>query len=267
MQRITSAQNERIKQVRRLSTSAKARREQWQTLIEGIHVSEAYLAAGHQPECCLVSETALDNGEIARLLSRIPANLQVVVPDSLFSSFSTVEHGVGIVLVVVPPPAASVTPELNDDALLLDGVQDPGNMGTMLRTAVAAGIKQVYVSEGSTSAWSPKALRAGMGAHFALDIYEKSNLLKLIKTATIPVNTTSLTATQTLYDVDLVGPTAWVFGAEGQGVSSEVLEITQSKAVIIPQVTEVESLNVAAAAAICLFEQRRQRLAMVSGSV
>ncbi len=262
MQRITSAQNGTIKRIRQLGVSAKTRKEFNQTLFEGIHLCEAYLESGREPLYCVVSDSALTNPEVVAIVSKFPQEECILLPDSLFNSVSTVENGIGILFVVAIPEEEAVS-VLADDALLLDGVQDPGNLGTLLRTAVAAGITQVYLSKGSSSAWAPRVIRAAMGAHTKVAIHEKVDFVSLIGAATIPVIATSLSASRSVYEADLSGPTAWLFGAEGQGVSPDVLALTEAAAVIIPQEPGVESLNVAAAAAICLFEQRRQRIGRV----
>jgi TrmH family RNA methyltransferase len=140
---------------------------------------------------------------------------------------------------------------------LIDQLQDPGNVGSILRSAAAAGIKKIFCSPSTVAAWSPKVLRAGMGAHFIVDIYEHRDLPALIQAASIPVIATSSHATQTIYGYDLSKKFAWLFGHEGQGVSDELLALA-SVQLAIPQDPAIESLNVAASAAVCLFEQLRQ---------
>ncbi|MEY3202702.1 MAG: hypothetical protein RIR70_2252, partial [Pseudomonadota bacterium] len=130
--------------------------------------------------------------------------------------------------------------------------------GTLLRTAAAAGATAVWLTKGCAQAWSPKVLRAGMGAHFCLPIVEGVDLtLALAKTSTTSIATT-LDATQSLFETDLTGPTIWLFGAEGKGLSEDIKARATAR-ITIPMPGPMESLNVAAAAAICLFEQARQR--------
>ena len=148
---------------------------------------------------------------------------------------------------------------LTQSAVLLDQLQDPGNLGSILRSAAAAGIKHVFCSAGSVAAWSPKVLRAGMGAHFVLEIVENADLHALVGSATIPVLATSSHADSTVFAADLTQSLAWLFGHEGQGVSTSLLAMATQQ-VAIPHAGEIESLNVAASAAVCLFEQMRQRL-------
>lgn len=205
------------------------------------------------------TESATEQQESAAIIKscedmQIPG---ILLSEAKFRAISSVENGVGVMFVVDMPEL--IAPEvLSTSALLLEGVQDPGNMGTILRTAAAAGVTEVYVSGGSVAAWSPKVLRAGMGAHYMLRIYENCDLAELIAGSTVPVLATSLGATQSIYDKDLSGETAWLFGSEGDGVSSELLALSVQQ-VVIPQNPDVESLNIAAAVAVCLFEQVRQR--------
>jgi len=146
--------------------------------------------------------------------------------------------------------------------VLLDGLQDPGNLGSILRTAAAAGIDRVFCGAGTVAAWSPKVLRAGMGAHFILEIVEDADLRALLAETRVPVFATSSHAAEPLYACDLTQPCAWLFGHEGKGVSAELLAYAD-KRVTIPQNPKIESLNVAASVAICLFEQVRQQRQVV----
>jgi TrmH family RNA methyltransferase len=181
------------------------------------------------------------------------------LPDALFGAVSQVEHGVNLLFLVETP--SPVKPQaLTVSAVLLDGVQDPGNVGSILRSAGAAGITQVFCSAGTAFCWSPKVLRAAMGAHFVLEIFENVDLAALIDASSISVLAMSGYAEQKLYEVDLRGPVAWLLGHEGQGVASDLMARATHR-VVIPHAGQVESLNVAAAAAVCFFEQLRQRQA------
>jgi len=256
---ISSRENAQYKLLRQLASSAPARKKAGQTLLDGIHLCAAWLQHRGAPQMCIVSESAQAHAEVISILDACQSlSVSVLLmPDALFAPLSQVENGIGL-LFVVETPTASGEPVLHDAALLLDGVQDPGNLGSILRTAAAAGIVQVYCGSSTVNAWSPKVLRAGMGAHFALDIAENIDLHSLIESASVPVLATSSHAEVSLYDLDLRLPCAWLFGNEGRGVS-EILLALCSQRLSIPQRSAVESLNVAASAAICLFEQVRQQ--------
>ncbi len=258
MKEISSSHNDTYKNLKQLASSAKHRRRSEQTILEGIHPCESYLQHVGQPFMYVYSHSASENHEVAALMDACDelSTPSILLSDSHFKSLSTIENGPGI-LFVIPIPSAMPPSRLQKSALLLEDVQDPGNMGTILRTAAAAGITEVYTSSASSSAWSPKALRAGMGAHFALTVYENCDLASIISGSEVQILATSLEATDSIYEIDLSKPTAWLLGNEGQGISNELLSLSVRK-VIIPQNPTVESLNVAAATAVCLFEQARQ---------
>ena len=258
MKQINSSHNETYKHLKQLATSAKHRRRNNQTLLEGIHLCESYLQHSGQPLMCVYTTAAVENPEVAKILSTCEelAVPSILLSEGSFKPISGVAASVGVLFVIAIP--AQTTPlQLPGSALLLENIQNPTNTGAILRTAAAAGIQHVFTSAGSASAWSPKVLRAGMGAHFALQIYEDCDLATLIQNANMQILATSLEATQTIYQKDLAQDTTWIVGNEGNGVSDELLALNVKK-VIIPQQPGVESLNVAAATAVCLFEQARQ---------
>jgi TrmH family RNA methyltransferase len=261
MKTVTSRDNPFYKELKHLAGSSQARRKAGRTLLDGVHLCQAYLDLRGMPMHCVVSDSALANGEVAAIVGRCEsAHAHVTaLPDALFGAVSQVEHGVNLMfLVETPRPAPPAA--LTESAVLLDGVQDPGNVGSILRSAAAAGIRQVYCSAGTAFCWSPKVLRAAMGAHFVLEIFENAELAGLVRASTIAVLATSGYAEERLYDVDLRQPVAWLLGHEGQGVADDLLALATHR-VVIPHAGQVESLNVAACAAVCFFEQLRQKQA------
>lgn len=258
MKSITSRDNAFYKELKALATSSQARRKSGLSLLDGVHLCQSWLELRGAPVHCVVSEAALANPEVAAIAAGAeaagaPAS---VLPDALFGAISQVEHGVHVVFLVASP-VPDKAPGLAESSVLLDGVQDPGNVGSILRSAAASGIRQVYCSPGTAFCWSPKVLRAAMGAHFVLDIFENIELAPLVRSAGIPVLATSGYAAERLYALDLRRPVAWVLGHEGQGVSQELLALATHR-VAVPHAGKVESLNVAACAAVCFFEQLRQ---------
>ncbi|MES2130234.1 MAG: RNA methyltransferase [Pseudomonadota bacterium] len=260
MKTISSRDNPLYKDLKQLAGSSSARKKAGRTLLDGVHLCESYLALRGVPVQCVVSEGALANPEVAKLVMECEnAHAHVTaMPDALYNALSQVEHGVGVMF-LIDTPARAVPAALSVNAVLLDNLQDPGNVGSILRSAAAAGIKEVYCSAGTAFCWSPKVLRAAMGAHFVVDIYENVDLASLVKDAPIAVLATSGYAKERLYDVDLRRPVAWLLGHEGQGVADDLLALA-SHQVVIPHLGQVESLNVAACAAVCFFEQLRQNL-------
>lgn len=250
---ITSVDNPKFKQLKKLATSARERRKAGQTLLDGVHLLHALADAGGVPELIVVREGAEHDEEIARCLARYASVPTLLFAPALFDAVSPVETPVGVLgLLFVPTPEQQTC----RSAVLLENIQDPGNLGSILRTAAAAGVDAVFLSKGCAEAWSPKALRAGMGAHFVLAIHEQQELAQAAKGFDAAV-ATRLDGTQSLYDVDLAGSVAFVFGNEGAGLSPE-LSACATHQVTIPMPGKVESLNVAAAVAVCLFEWVRQ---------
>ena len=259
MKYISSPQNTILKDLKALKTSARTRKDQSKTILEGMYLVKNYLKAGFKPEFCIISESSVENDEVQAILDVCDERSirYVSVSDGQFKLISSVENGLGLAA-VIEIPTENKEPTLKRKALLIDGIQDPGNLGAMLRIAAAAGVDEVYCSSTSTSPWSPKALRAGMGAQHILTTYENIDLASVIADATIPVYAVTANTTTTVYDEDLTRSCAWLIGSESQGVSKELLNL-QIKKISIPQVVGTESLNVAAATAICLFEQCRQQ--------
>jgi TrmH family RNA methyltransferase len=259
VKRISSRENALFKRVARLASSARERREQGATLLDGPHLVQAYRAAGGVAEAVIASDAAYARPEVRALFDETPANARALVSERLFGEIAQVVEPVGI-LAVIRTPAPPAPPTRAETCLLLDGVQDPGNLGSMLRTAVGAGVKHVFFSKGCVFAWAPKVLRAGQGAHFYLALHERAALAEVAARHAGTVATTDVRSGTPLFDADLRCAVAWIFGSEGGGVSAELARAANLR-VRIPMPGPVESLNVAAAAAICLFEQVRQQRA------
>jgi RNA methyltransferase, TrmH family len=257
---ISSRDNAVFKALRQWASHASARRDAGIALLEGIHLADACLRSGGVPRQIVVGRSALAHPEVVDLLDRAsrdphpPATF--ALDDALFGAVSTLAQAVPL-LIVIDRPAPEAPGPLSRDTVVLDRVQDPGNVGSILRSAAAAGIVDVILSPDCAGAWSPKVLRAGMGAHFHLRLFEDCALLAVKEAATIPWVATSPHADAAIHDIDLTGPVAWVFGHEGQGLDPALS--AGATAVRIPQPGRGESLNVAAAAAVCFFEQARQR--------
>ncbi|MFM0479489.1 RNA methyltransferase [Paraburkholderia strydomiana] len=264
MKAITSRDNPLYKRLKALAGSTHQQRRSGHALLEGFHLASAYLDVAGQPEMCVVTDGALRHDEAQAIVSRIDEQRIVTLPDALFGQLSNVVHGVGILL-LVEKLAMPLPEKVVQTCVVLDGVQDAGNVGSILRSAAAAGIQHVFCAPGTAYAWSSKVLRSGMGAHFLLRIYEDVEAQTLIDRLAVPVVITDSHSAAAIYDCDLSGQLAWVFGNEGAGVS-QIWREAVSLRVTIPQPGGMESLNVAAAAAVCVFEQcRQQRAANMHG--
>lgn len=254
---IHAKDNNKVKHLRGLCEQANYRKKQQQTVLEGVHLIEAYLKTGKSVNAFYLTRQALENMEVQQLLDQLSGLPVYVLTESLYQDIRTLGPGIDI-MAVINTPASPAEINQNSDMLVLENLQDPGNVGTLLRTAAAAGIKQIICSTGTAAIWSPRVLRAGMGAQFSLSIFEHVALDSLIPTFSLPVYATSSHAQQSLYQLDLKQPCVWLMGNEGQGISENLLQHAQG--IAIPQPGGQESLNVAIAGAICLFEMVRQRL-------
>lgn len=275
---ITSRDNPLMRRLRHLLSNPTGYRGDGEICIEGEHLCSAYLARGHRPGLAVFSESAWQRWPLRELAAG--AGEVRLVADRLLAQISTLPSPAGVVFVASVP--VNRTPDPFASAVLLDRVQDPGNVGSILRSASALGVRQVWTTTGTAALWSSKVLRAGMGAHFGLSLCEAVNVEALteglhgpgsdgsepwapgttrssrVTNERAPWVATSSHADVLLGQVELPVPCVWVLGHEGQGVAPALLQRCQLT-VRIPQPGGEESLNVAAAAAICLYESARQR--------
>lgn len=250
--RITSRDNPLLVRLRRLAHTPGAYRRLGQVWLEGDHLGRAAVARGLPPTLAVGTEAAWADPSLAALMAA--ARDAVVVPAPLLAACSTLESPAPLGFVIdLPPPAE---PRAGVASVVLDGVQDAGNVGSVLRSASAFGVAQVIALQGTAALWSPKVLRAGMGAHFGLRLVEGLGPADLDRLG-VPLVATSSHAAAALPEAALPAPCAWVFGHEGQGVSQAVLARCATT-LRIPQPGGEESLNVAAAAAVCLYESARR---------
>jgi len=271
VQLITSRENALISRLRRLAQEPLAYRKQAEVWLEGDHLCRAALARGLRPAMAVVADSAWigehgqgqggeERAELATRLARQAARV-TVVPESLWKVFTGLESParIGYLLPLDGEQALAGQVLANVPSVVLDRLQDAGNVGSILRSAAALGVKQVLALKGTAGLWSPKVLRAGMGAHFGLNLVEQLSVEEL-DAAGVPLIATSSHTEHELHSVSLPEPCAWVMGHEGQGVS-EALMARCALSVRIPQPGGEESLNVASATAICLYESLRRRLA------
>jgi len=255
---IASADNPRYRRLVKLVQSSRERRKTGLSVLDGIHLAAAYCEHVGVPADLFVSQGAQEDPEVRRLIARCAACGPLQLSDSLFAQISTVQTPTGV-MAIVPTPQQTTAPPVDADAVvLLEAPQDPGNLGSILRSAAAAGIPHVCLSPHAVHAWSPRVLRAAMGAHFMLAIHEGVDLLAYARAFRGRVVGACHPAPTTIYEIDLTGPVAFAFGNEGAGLSA-ALQAAAHDTAVIPMPGRVESLNLAAAAAVCLFERVRQR--------
>ena len=243
---ISSRDNLLIKDLRRLSHDSTAYRKQGRIWLEGDHLCRAALARGFKPALAVFSESFwhLAHDQWSHLAMK-----NIVITDALLPEISGLESPARMGFVLDLP----ATPALQTDvaSVILDRVQDAGNVGSILRSAAAFGFGQIIALKGSAALWSPKVLRAGMGAHFGLRLVEGVEPEALAALA-VPIVVTSSHDGSFLHRQPIPIPCAWAMGHEGQGVSDDLMARASLK-MRIDQPGGEESLNVAAAAAICLY--------------
>lgn len=252
VRQVTSRDNPLLVRLRKLANDPAAYRKTGQVWIEGEHLCAALLQRGGQPAQALIGATAWQTPRLRDLASRAAA--VAVVADELMAAASTLESPAAIGFAVPWPGEGDL--QAGAPTVVLDRLQDAGNVGTILRSAAAFGFSQVLALKGTAALWSPKVLRAGMGAHFGLNLVEAAGDAGLEALA-VPLLATSSHAAGVIHQTRLPWPCAWVFGHEGQGVAAAVLRRCAAT-LRIPQPGGEESLNVAAAAAVCLYESSRQ---------
>lgn len=267
---ITSKENPLFKEIRLLqatgSKGQKARIASGKALLEGIHLVQTWVG-DPALRVLLTSELGLQNNEIAHAvyshLESCPDTRVYQLDSALWDLLSDLVNAPHVAGLLDLPKSCLASPQsigtLAGDVLILDRIQDAGNVGSILRSAAAAGFTQVIAITGCAHLWSSKVLRAGMGAHHLLDLYEGWSTQQVLSAVTAPLLAANAEAECELFSLkdDLLHPVAWVMGSEGHGVSDDLL--VQAKGISIPIDPRMESLNVSTAAAVCLFETMRVR--------
>lgn len=259
---IISRDNPVFKQLKKFADNARERRSEGKTLLDGVHLIESYMAAFGLPDVAGIELIIIPEGkstvEATALIQELVDVSTVMLPTLMFAELTPVASATGILALVKIPQLP--IPESAEFSLMLEDIQDPGNLGSMLRTAAASGVEVVYLSTSCTDAWSPKALRGGQGAQFVLPIVERADLIAELKNFQGHSYATAMQG-ESLYAQDLSSATAFVIGNEGAGLRKETMAAA-SKRITIPMAEtsfgSVESLNAGAAAAVCLFERMRQ---------
>lgn len=252
---IQSRDNPLLVRLRKRLADPAAYRKTGEVALEGDHLCRALLQRGGRSSQALVTQDAWQQAELQALA--LQADAVAVVSLELMKGVSALDTPPPLVFVSPWQDGVSIQPGMA--TVVLDRLQDAGNVGTVLRSAAAFGFTQVVALKGSAALWSPKVLRAGMGAHFALHLVECAEPADL-PALKLPLLGTSSHGATALHTTPLPWPCGWVFGHEGQGVSEALLQAC-AHTLTIPQPGGEESLNVGAAAAVCLYESARQRLA------
>lgn len=261
MQVITSKDNETIKNIKKLK-DRKYRNEQGLYIIEGIKMVKEAIEENAEIDKVVICEDCANSEEIEqKILYEIAKYNCLYVNSKVFNYLTDVVAPQGI-LAVIKKPAKDTKVDYNEDIILaLDGIQDPGNLGTILRTADSANLKQIIVSSKTADAYNPKVVRSTMGAILRIKIIESDDLVKTLKEAKknkFKVVATSLDTNDSIYDIEY-NKKVIVIGNEANGVSKEVQDLADNK-VKIPMLGKTESLNASVAAGIMIYEYVRQKV-------
>lgn len=261
MQIITSKDNEIIKNIRKLKEK-KYRDLSNSYIIEGIKLIKEAITENKKIKQIVVCEENINNGGIdQKLLYEIAKYECIYVTKKIFSLISDVQNPQGIMAVIEKQNSEDNIDYKEDVIVVLDGIQDPGNLGTILRTIDSVGLKQVIVSKETADAYNPKVVRSTMGAIFRVNIIESDNLIETLKNLRkhkYKVMATSLETNNNIYDVDY-NKKVIVIGNEANGVSQEILDFADEK-IKIPMLGRTESLNASVATSIILYEYVRRKI-------
>ena len=243
---LTSKENPKVKHWAKLASDARYRKSEGRALLEGPHLVTAWRQTRAKAAAIIVTEQALEKKEISDLAGMTP----ILVSEGVFGSIVEADNPPGIAAEIEIPKGKA---KEGSDVVFLEGVQDPSNVGAIIRSAAAFGIGEVVLDQACADPWSPRALRAGMGGHFSLAIRQAARLDVAGFDGTLLC--TVVKGGAPLREMKLQGRLGWIFGGEGRGISPELEKQTRLK-VTIPIAPGSESLNVAAAAAICFYASR-----------
>lgn len=254
--KINSTQNPLIKKISKCSKNTKFRIKENLIILDGIHLCEEFLKQKKTFNHLFITPKFKKNSEFKKF-EKIKNIIEI--PENLMQKITPSNSPIGILGIIRRPPKIEIKKNLEDHfVLLLENIQDPGNLGTIFRTAVASGVQSIFCDSQCTDLFSPKVMRAGMGAHFCVNIFEDFNLKKFPQFFNGNILGTFLESdAKNIFEINLKTPTAFLFGNEGSGISPQLKSICSQK-IIIPMANNFESLNVSIASGICLFEKFRQ---------
>ncbi|HEX8962082.1 MAG TPA: RNA methyltransferase, partial [Rhodocyclaceae bacterium] len=217
MKSIASRDNPTFKALRLLAKDGREQQRRREAVLDGVHLVSEYRARVGLPRLLVVSESGERHAEVQAVLAAHEGVELLRLRDPLFGEVSGMPSPVGILAVIAIPDAPAASPP--GSCVLLEGIQDAGNVGTILRTAAAAGVREAILGPGCAGAWTMRVLRAAQGAHFGIAIREHADLETMLKGYHGLSVATVVGGGTPLYELDLRGPVAWVFGNEGAGVS------------------------------------------------
>ncbi|AWD32434.1 tRNA (guanosine(18)-2'-O)-methyltransferase [Candidatus Kinetoplastibacterium sorsogonicusi] len=256
MKLITSKENKEFKY---LSKLYKYFGKKDKVIIEGLRLCSLWLDNYGLPEKIIINNDHIHNQQITNIINNKNIKNILLINNQLMNILinSKGTYNKDIIFIVNKPKPEFLGNRIDDNCVILENIQDPGNVGNIIRTCAAVGIKKIFLNDKCATPWSSKVLKSSQGAHFFIDIYENSDLNNIINILNIPLISTSLIKnSMNLYDTKLPKICAWLFGNEGNGISHEMN--LKANLIISIKHNNIDSLNVTSAAAICLFEHRRQ---------
>ncbi len=258
---IDTKHNASYKYFKKIATKKGFRKEKNKTILVGPHLINTFLQAKKDIEC-FIRDEKIDSPETKEIVKLNPNIETYDLKHGLFLELADLKSSNGLIALINTPieEDLEIKKGLN---LFIDGIQDPGNLGSVLRTAEAAGINSVYLSKTTAELWSPKTLRGSQGAQVNLKCYENQELLSLCDQVNLPIYSLSICG-NSLYDDDIPEDLILILGSEGGGISAEIIS-KSTKAISIPMQGSVESLNVGAAAGIFFYEYFRRYRSNVRG--
>ena len=261
MQVITSKDNEIVKEIKKLKEK-KYRDQENKFIVEGIKMVQEAINENVKISKIVVCEDCINDGTLKQdLLYEIAKQNCVYVSEKIFQTITDVETPQGILAVIEKNNNEDEISFDEDIIVVLDGIQDPGNLGTILRTIDSVGLKQIVLSEKTVDAYSPKVIRSTMGAIYRINVIRSKNIIEILKDMKknkYEIVVTSLQTEASIYDMDYKNKVI-VIGNEANGVSKKVLDIANKK-VKIPMLGKTESLNVAVATGVILYEYVRKKI-------
>lgn len=261
MQVITSKENEMIKNIKKLKEK-KYRDQENKFIVEGIKMVQEAILEQASIDKIVICEDCINDGTIEQeLLYKIAKKDCIYVSEKVFESITDVTNPQGILAIINKQNAEEQINYNEDIIVVLDGIQDPGNLGTILRTIDSVGLTQVILSENTADSYNPKVVRSTMGAIYRVKILKTNNIIETLKNVQknkYKVISTSLQTDKSIYDIEYK-KLAIVIGNEANGVSEEVLKLSDAK-IKIPMLGKTESLNAAVATGVILYEYVRNKI-------
>ncbi len=261
MQVITSKDNEVIKNIRKLKEK-KYRNQENKYIVEGIKIIKEAIEEKAKIDSIVVCEECLKDGTIdQKLMYEIAKYNCIYVSEKVFQTMSDVTNPQGVLAVINKENNEDSIDDTQDMIIALDGIQDPGNLGTIIRTVDSIGLNQILISKDTADCWNSKVIRSTMGAIFRVKVIEVEDLsktLESLKKKKYDVLVTSLQTDNNIYDIDL-NRTIVVIGNEANGVTEEVRKIATVQAKI-PMIGKTESLNASVAAGVIMYEYVRRNI-------